>query len=117
MTAVKPRLLPVTLMAVIVLGLGAGCTTHRHHSSPARYQDTPGSFGDLNARAAYVDERVKELTATGMSRQAAEARSAREWFARAPAASQQPTTYELERRAAQADLDSYLENQQTTKKR
>lgn len=96
------------LLTAALMVFAAGCASSKSNRAKARFYETPGSFTDAAARAAYVGERVNELTATGMSRQAAEARASREWFARAPVASRQPTAYELERRKAQADLDSYL---------
>lgn len=63
---------------------------------------------DFAARDAYISERIKELTATGMSEQTARTRASREWFARAPVAESRPTAYELSRRKAQAELDKFL---------
>jgi len=105
------------LLAATLMIFAAGCASRQTARSHPRFRDVPGSFSDLTARSAYVDERVKDLTATGMSRDAATARASREWFARAPTATQEPTAYELERRKAQADLDNYLTDYRAASKR
>lgn len=105
------------LLAAALMVLAAGCATSKSNQAKARFRETPGSFSDSVARSTYVNERINELTATGMSREAAVARASREWFARAPVASRQPTAYELERRKAQADLDSYLAEYRPAAKR
>lgn len=109
----QPLRLPPLLVVAALLALASGCQSRSSAKRPpARYQDIPGSFTDLTARNAYLDERIKELTATGMSQQAAAIRASREWFARAPAAGVMPTPYELQRREAQADLTAYLTDRQ-----
>lgn len=105
------------LLAAALMIVAAGCASQKSSQAKPRFHDAPGSFTDLTARSAYVDERVKDLTATGMSREAAVARASREWFARAPAVTQQPTAYELERRKAQADLDNYLADYRSSSRR
>lgn len=109
----QPPRLPLWLGLAALLALASGCQSRSSAKRPpARYQDIPGSFTDLTARNAYLDERIKELTATGMSRQAAAVRASRDWFARAPVAGVAPTPYELKRREAQADLTAYLSDRQ-----
>lgn len=105
------------LLAVALMIVAAGCASPKTSRARARFHDAPGSFGDLTARRAYVDERIKDLTATGLSREAAEARASREWFTRAPVATQVPTAYELERRKAQADLDGFLADYRAASRR
>ena len=105
------------LLAAAVMVLAAGCASQQSARAKPRFRDVPGSFSDQNARATYIDQRVNELTATGMSREAAAGRASREWFARAPVASQEPTACEYERRQAQADLDAYLADYRTAAKR
>ena len=105
------------LLAAALMVFAAGCATSKSSQAKARFRETPGSFSDTVARATYVDERINELTATGMSREAATARASREWFARAPVAAQEPTAYEIERRKAQADLDDYLTEYRAAAKR
>lgn len=101
---------PLPLVLLSMLALAAGC-----HSAPTakqRHRDTPGSFTDQMARSAYVDSRVKELTDKGVSKDEAANRASREWFARAPAASESPTYQELKRREAQSDFEADLAKQQ-----
>jgi hypothetical protein len=105
------------LLAAALMVFAAGCASSRSNQAKARFRETPGSFSDTTARTTYVNERVDELTATGMSREAATARASREWFARAPVASQEPTAYEIERRKAQADLNDYLSDYRASAKR
>lgn len=111
----QPPRLTLLLGLATLLALAAGCQSRSSAKRPpARYQENAGSFADFTARNAYLDERIKELTATGMSRQAAATRASREWFAQAPAAGVSPTAYELKRREAQADLTAYLTDRQKT---
>lgn len=109
------RVLP--LLAAVLMVFAAGCASQKSSRAKQRFRDVPGSFGDTTARATYVNERIEELTATGMSREAATTRASREWFARAPVAAQEPTAYEYERRKAQADLDNYLSEYRGAAKR
>ncbi|MBI2513376.1 MAG: hypothetical protein HYV96_15465 [Opitutae bacterium] len=105
------------LLAAALMVFAAGCASPKSSRAKQRFRDAPGSFGDTTARTTYVDGRVDELTAAGMSRETATARASREWFARAPVAAQEPTAYEYERRKAQADLDAYLAEYRSTAKR
>ncbi len=100
------RVLP--LLAAVLMVFAAGCASHKSSRAKQRFRDVPGSFGDWDARSAYVGARTKELTRKGLNEDAAAARAQREWFARAPVAAEEPTAYEYERRKAQADLDAYL---------
>jgi hypothetical protein len=97
------------LLLVAALALGAGCQSQKSGRAQQRYRSQEYTFADLAARSEYVDRRTAELTGMGVSREEASARASREWFARAPAAKQVPTDYELQRRAAEAEITAYLE--------
>ena len=105
----KTHCLPLILLALLVVA--AGCQSTNTSRAQRRFTHSAGSFTDLAARSAYVDQRVEELTGRGLSKGDAAARASREWFSRAPAASETPTYYELKRRAAQTEFNSYLEEQ------
>lgn len=101
--------LPLILLALLVLA--TGCQSTHTSRAKQRFNDNTGSFTDLAARSAYIDQRVEELAGKGVSRDDAAVRASREWFARAPVASQTPTAYELKRRAAQSEFTAYLDQQ------
>ena len=103
----KPLALP--LMSLALLVLASGCHSRQTARTPQRYQPAQYTFADLNARSEYIDQRTAELTDKGVSREEASARASREWFSQAPAASQVPTKYELDRREAEADIRTYLD--------
>ncbi len=102
----KTPSLPLILLAL--LALAAGCSSNRSARKPERYHENKGSFADQLARSEHIDRRVAELTKQGLSKDAAESRASREWFARAPAASSSPTSYEKARRAEEAKFASYV---------
>lgn len=105
------------LLAAAVMVLAAGCASQQSARAKPRFHDVPGSFGDWDARSAFVSAQTRELMKKGLSEETAAARAERAWFARAPVASQEPTAYEYERRQAQADLDAYLADYRTAAKR
>lgn len=61
-----------------------------------------------------MNRRTQELTEKGLSRDEANARASREWFAQAPVASEVPTAYELKRRQTEAEITTYLEKRKET---
>ena len=100
----KPH--PVPLIILSLLTFAAGC--HSADTSKQRYRETPGSYADPTARAAFIDNRVTEMTQKGMSKDEAVGRASREWFANAPIASESPTPQELKRRQDQAEFEADL---------
>src|SRR5262245_4157910 len=97
-------------MLLALLALAAGCASPKTARTKPRYLEAQNSFTDLAARDQYVERRTKELAQMGLASNEAAARASREWFARAPVASEVPTAYELQRREAQADLNGYLDS-------
>ena len=100
--------LPLALLTAV-----SGC---QWGNSKERYHTVGGHYTDTAARSAFVDQRVEELTAKGLSREAAAARASREWFASAPVATEMPTPYELKRREAQSEFEEALLEQRAAKK-
>jgi hypothetical protein len=103
----KPRFLPLCLAGLALLA--AGCRSN--HSARQRFHESPGSLDDTTARSAYVERRVSEMTEKGMTPDAAAAQASREYFRQSSVPSRTPTTWERQRRAAQAKFEAELARQ------
>lgn len=112
LVGVKPPVFRCALPLVLLASAG-GC---QWGPSKERYHTVGGHYTDSAARSAFVDQRVEELTAKGLSREAAAARASREWFASAPVATEMPTPYELKRREVQSEFEEALLEQRAAKK-
>ncbi|HWA26438.1 MAG TPA: hypothetical protein VG734_12330 [Lacunisphaera sp.] len=107
----------LTLLAVAVLTLAAGCASSRTARTKQRYYTPAGSFSDTSERSTFVDRRTAELVKQGMKPEDAAGRASREWFSHAGVATEQPTKAELKRRAAEADLVNFLEKEKGDRSR
>jgi hypothetical protein len=104
----KPLLLSLCLAGLTLVAVGC----RSNHTARQRFHDTPGSLGDTTARSAYVDRRVSEMTEKGMKAEDAAAQASREWFNQASVVpSDTPTTWERQRREAQAKFEADLAKQ------
>lgn len=108
----KPLCISLTLLALLLLA--TGCQSGKSARKPQRFRTEQYSFTDLSARSDYIERRKAELTDKGVSPQEAGERASREWFSRAPVATEVPTQYELKRREAEADIRSYLDQRSET---
>jgi len=102
----KP-LLPLMLLAL--LALATGCQSGKSARAKPRYRTIENSYTDQAARSEYVERRTNELKQMGLKDADALARASREWFSHAGVAAEVPTKYELQRREAEADIRTYLD--------
>lgn len=105
----KPPGITFTLLALLLLA--TGCQSGKSARGKPRFHTVEGSFTDQNARTDYIERRSHELKQMGLSDVDAAGRASREWFSRSGVTTEVPTKHELQRRAAEADIRSYLDQQ------
>lgn len=103
----KPLLLSLCLAGLMLLAASCRST----HTARQRYHTIPGSLGDTSTRSAFIDSRVEEMTEKGMKPEHAKAQASREWFRQSTGPSETPTSWERQRRAAQAKFEADLAKQ------